>query len=113
MNSKQKNKIDTRMEQLAELFRCENDANRAELRASLIQLEILEMVSKIMEEKDISRSDLSEKLGKSKSFVSQLFSGDKALNLKMIAQFQDIFGIKFTPGFIDSEEHKKRQKQSC
>jgi len=58
-----------------------------------------------MEAKNISRTELAVKLKKSKSFVSQLFSGDKALNLKMIAQFQEIFDAKFIPSFKDYSEY--------
>jgi len=63
-----------------------------------------------MEEKNISRTELAAKLKKSKSFVSQLFSGDKALNLKMIAQFQEIFNAKFIPSFKDYSEFSSSKK---
>jgi len=105
MNAKEKNKIESMLNELEEALKFENQEDRIELKASFIQIDILKEVKKIMEEKNISRTELAGKLKKSKSFVSQLFSGDKALNLKMIAQFQEIFDAKFIPQFKDYSEY--------
>ncbi len=45
-----------------------------------------EMICKSMEEKDISRSDLAGRLGKSKAYVSQVLSGSRNLTLRTLAQ---------------------------
>ena len=107
MSVKRKDKIDLMIDELEELFTFKDDTERIEIKASFIQLDILDEIKKLMEEKNISRTELAEKLKKSKSFVSQLFSGDKALNLKMIAQFQEIFNVKFIPSFKDYSEYLK------
>lgn len=100
MNMSSKNdKIEAQLKKLEELLKFENEEDRIDVKASFIQLDILDVVKSLMKEKNISRTELAEKLKKSKSFVSQLFSGDKALNLKMIAQFQEIFDAKFVPSF--------------
>lgn len=98
MNSKN-DKIESQLKKIEELLRFDNEEDRIDVKASFIQLDILDVVKSLMKEKNISRTELAEKLNKSKSFVSQLFSGDKALNLKMIAQFQEIFDAKFVPSF--------------
>lgn len=105
-----KNKIESMISELEDLFKFEDEVERIELKASFIQIDILKEVKKIMEEKNISRTELAQKLKKSKSFVSQLFSGDKALNLKMIAQFQEIFDAKFVSSFMDYSEFGKSKK---
>lgn len=105
MNAKEKYKINLMINELENALKFENEEDRIDVKASFIQLEILEEIKKIMEDKNISRTELAEKLKKSKSFVSQLFSGDKALNLKMIAQFQEIFHTKFIPTFKDYSEY--------
>ncbi len=112
MNAKEKKKIDLMIKELEEALKFENDEDRIEVKASFIQLDILDEVKKLMEEKNISRTELAKKLKKSKSFVSQLFSGDKALNLKMIAQFQEIFNAKFIPAFKDYSEYTQVKKYS-
>lgn len=107
MTAKKNNKIDLMIKELGEALKFENEEERIELKASFIQLEILEEIDKLMKGKNITRTELAGKLKKSKSFVSQLFSGDKALNLKMIAQFQEIFNAKFIPSFKDYSEYLK------
>lgn len=105
MNVKEKNKINLMINELEKALKFENEDDRIDVKASFIQLDILDVVKSLMKEKDISRTELATKLKKSKSFVSQLFSGDKALNLKMIAQFQEIFDAKFIPAFKDYSEY--------
>lgn len=92
-------KVKNRIKELEELLKFDDQEERLELKASIIQLDLLEEVKELMKEKKMSRKALAEKLKKSPSFVSQLFSGDKLLNLKMIAQLQEIFDAKFIPGF--------------
>jgi len=105
MTAKRNNKIDLMLKELEEALKFENEDERIELKASFIQIDILKEINTLMEEKNISRTELAKKLKKSKSFVSQLFSGDKALNLKMIAQFQEIFNAKFISQFKDYSEY--------
>ncbi len=110
MNVKGKDKIDLMIEELETLFSFEDEKERIEIKASFIQLDILDEVKKIMKEKNINRTELAKKLNKSASFISQLFSGDKQLNLKMIAQFQEIFDAKFIPTFKDYSEYRNSKK---
>ena len=112
MNAKEKKKIDLMIKELEEALSFENEEDRIEVKASFIQIDILKEVKILMEEKNISKTELARKLKKSKSFVSQLFSGDKALNLKMIAQFQEIFNAKFIPSFKDYSEYLKAKSLS-
>ncbi len=107
MNAKKDN-IDTMLDSLKELFIIDNEEEKIELKASIIQLDILHEVSELMKKsKDVSnRTELAKRLGKSKGFISQLFSGDKALNLKMIAQLQEIFDVKFLPSFKDNNYYR-------
>ena len=110
MTAKEKNKIDLMIKELDKALKFENEEDRIEVKASFIQMDILDEVRKLMEERKISRTELAKRLNKSKSFVSQLFSGDKALNLKMIAQFQEIFNVKFIPTFNDYAEYSSTVK---
>jgi transcriptional regulator with XRE-family HTH domain len=110
MNAKEKKKINSMIKELGEALKFENEEDRIEVKASFIQIDILKEVKILMKEQNISRTELALKLKKSKSFVSQLFSGDKALNLKMIAQFQEIFNAKFIPSFKNYSEYNKFSK---
>lgn len=53
----------------------------------------MEQVSSLLDAIHMSRKEFAEQIGKSKSFISQLFSMDKMLNLKMPAKIQDIFEL--------------------
>ena len=94
-------KIDLLVSELEDVLKFENYEDRIEVKASFIQLDILNEVTELMKNsKSVSsKTELAKRLGKSKGFVSQLFSGDKALNLKMIAQLQEIFDVRFIPSF--------------
>ncbi|NLE29843.1 MAG: helix-turn-helix transcriptional regulator [Phycisphaerae bacterium] len=51
-------------------------------------LECTELICKLMEEKQLSRSQLAQKLGKSKGHITQLLDGRRNMELRTIA---DIF----------------------
>lgn len=65
--------------------------DRIELRTSVIQAKIIEEIEKLMEENNYNHSQLANDMGKSKSFISQLFHGNKSLNLEHLAKIEDIF----------------------
>ena len=95
------------------LFAFENDKERINFMADRIQLDILASVADIMKQKGITRSDIAKKLTVSKSFVSQLFSCDKRLNLKTLARLEQILGTEFHGAFHagDSELDLMKQKK--
>lgn len=110
MNSNIEN--DTLLQQLQKALKSQSVEEKLELRAIEIQLDIMAQVSTLLEERKMSRKEFADKMGKSKSFISQLFSADKMLNLKMIAQIQDIFQVKFESSFTAFADLKKKQNFS-
>lgn len=86
--------MDSNMNEYAKLFKFSNDKERVEFLTDRIQLDILAQITNIMRKQGISRSDLAVKLKVSKSYVSQLFSCDKRLNLKTLAQLEHILDAK-------------------
>ncbi|MFN0204311.1 MAG: helix-turn-helix domain-containing protein [Bacteroidia bacterium] len=62
--------------------------------AEKMQLDFLAEVGKILEEKKWSKKDFAEKLGVSKSFISQIFSADKLMSMKLLAQIKQLLQIK-------------------
>ncbi|MCF6270995.1 MAG: helix-turn-helix domain-containing protein [Melioribacteraceae bacterium] len=105
MSAKKLDKIDLMINELGEALKFKNEDDRIDVKASFIQLEILDEVKEIMKAKNLSRKDLAKKMGRTPSFVSQLFSGDKSLNLKMIAKLQEIFDAKFVASFKNYSEY--------
>ncbi len=96
------------LENVNDLLIFDTEDERIEFKAIAIQLDILAEVNNLMKQNSITRKELADKLGKSKSFVSQLFSGDKMLNLKMLAKLQEILGAKFQSSFREYSSFNKR-----
>jgi len=63
--------------------------------ARLLSFSILNEIENIMIEKSISKKQLAEKVGTSASYITQLFRGDRLINLIILAKIQKAFGIKF------------------
>lgn len=84
----------------AELFECEK-----------IQLDIIAQLQDYMTLNNISKSDIAKSLNTSKSFITQLFSGDKLLNLKTLAKLQRRFNIKFITSLVDVKTKRNFSKE--
>lgn len=71
-----------------------------------------------MKQEGLSKKNLAEKLDTSKSYITQLFSGDKLLNIKTLAKIEQNLNINFAikaepkrPMFktVDCEIFKRRR----
>ena len=82
------NAFDQLFGQLSEQDILENDAN-------LIMFRFLTIVETKLEELGWSRKQLAEKVGTSASYITQLFRGDKLVNMTILAKFQKALGIEF------------------
>lgn len=92
-----------------------NSKEKTETIASMIQLNIMHEVYSLMQTREMNKAQLAEKLGVSKSYITQLFSADKSINLKLIAQIQDIFEVKFNASFQDKRitTHQEVKTHPC
>ena len=77
------------------LFAFESDKERLNFKVDRIQLDLLASAADIMKEKGITQSDIADTLKVSKSYVSQLFSCDKRLNLKTLARLEQVLDAEF------------------
>jgi transcriptional regulator with XRE-family HTH domain len=55
----------------------------------------LDIVERKMEELGWTRKQLAAQLGTSASYITQLFRGDKLVNMTMLAKIQKVLGIRF------------------
>jgi ribosome-binding protein aMBF1 (putative translation factor) len=81
---------------LQEVLRFQNNDEKLDFEAEMIHLEVMNHIRLLMEKQGMNKKMLAEKLQTSKGYVSQLFSGDKIINLKLLAKLQHIFNIQFT-----------------
>jgi ribosome-binding protein aMBF1 (putative translation factor) len=55
----------------------------------------LSLIEQEMDKSGMSKKELAELLNTSPSYVTQLFRGQKTINLLTLAKFQHIFGMEF------------------
>lgn len=88
-----------------------DDMNDPEFRKLLAQeeliLEVTETICDILENENISRKGLAERLGKSKGFISQLLKGGRNLTLRTVADILHVLGYK-----VSLMSQKLRQKSN-
>jgi len=101
MNMKLKNKINPEFE---DLFSFASKEEEIEHDAKMLMFNFLDKVQKIADEKKLSRKELAEKVGTSASYITQLFRGDKLVNMTIIAKFQKELGFKFNISIQSEQE---------
>jgi len=72
-----------------ERFEGSSSKSRRLLRQEELILEVTELLSSALEARQMTKSDLAEKLGRSKGFVTQVLSGNRNLTLRTIADIAD------------------------
>ena len=81
------------------------DKNRDKIDESLVSLRIMKEVDKFLDYKKLSNKDLSIQLGFSESYISQLMSGVKSINVSFINKFEKCFATKFDfKIYLENEE---------
>jgi transcriptional regulator with XRE-family HTH domain len=100
MNSKRINKKEEILKQFERFLTFQDDTEKLEFEASKIHLDFIDELLNMMEEQKMTKSELADKLGTSKSYITQLFSGDKLINLLLLAKIQRVFktGFNILPG---------------
>ncbi len=63
--------------------------------AKLLSFKYLSEIEEILETEEISKKLLAKKIGTSASYITQLFRGDRLLNLSTLAKIQKALNIKF------------------
>ncbi len=91
------------MKELESLLNFENENEKLELEAELLHLKFVGVIEELMEQENISKAELAEKLSTSKSYITQLFSGDKLFNMKTLVKLQRALDFNFK---IDTDRKK-------
>ena len=81
-----------------------------EHRSKMIMFNFLDIIEKEMVKNQMSKKELAEKLNTSASFVTQLFTGTKTINLLTIAKLEQIFNIKFNISKTQTEKTKRKSR---
>ncbi len=98
------------LKSLESLLVFNNEEEKLELEAELLHLKFVRVVEKLMENEGVTKADLASELSKSKSYITQLFSGSKLFNIKTLVKLQHALNFNFkitaenrSPNFIPLE----------
>ena len=75
--------------------------------ARLLMFRFLDIIDRKREGMGWTRKQLAEQLGTSASYITQLYRGDKLVNMTFLAKTQNVLGIRF-----DVSEVKSYQEQT-
>lgn len=76
-----------------------------EIEAMMLHFRVMQLVEQSMERKGWNKKQLAEKLRKSQSYITQLFTGSKMVNMPMMARLQYALDISFK---FETESKDKR-----
>ncbi len=83
--------------ELEGLLAFNDDADKLRFEANMLHFDTMDLIAELMKAKNnMSPASLAKELTTSKSYVSQLFSGNKKLNFETLAKLQRIFKTRFT-----------------
>lgn len=78
-----------------QLFEDRSIDDKYRRKALLIMARFLSEIEHIRRERRLKKKEIAKMLDVSPSYLSQLYSGDKLLNLETLAKFQEILDIRF------------------
>jgi len=108
MSSKTKNSLD----KLNKMLEFKSEREKTRLEEELLHLKFITSIEEIMDQKEVNRTELAILLNSSKSYVSQLFSGYKMINIRTLSKIQKAFNVTFRIQVIDNRKFEF-QKVSC
>lgn len=98
-----KNKI---KDSFADIFSFENKKEKIEHHEHMIMFRFLSELQKLMEACGLNKKELAKKIGTSASYITQLFRGDKVINLYTLARIEVEFDRYFNIKLIDEAKEK-------
>jgi transcriptional regulator with XRE-family HTH domain len=99
-------KIESSEDEFGSLFEFDNQEDKISHKAHMISFRFLSEIEKTIDS-NISRKALSKLIGTSPSYITQLFRGDKLVNLMTLAKLEDVFESEFDIVFRKNSEKKQ------
>jgi transcriptional regulator with XRE-family HTH domain len=100
MNSNNNRSLD----KLSRMLEFKSEREKEKLEEELLNLKFITAIEEIMEQKDVSKTNIADILKSSRSYVSQLFSGNKMINIKTLTKIQKGLNISFKIYAIDNKK---------
>ncbi|OWY23066.1 XRE family transcriptional regulator [Sphingobacteriales bacterium UPWRP_1] len=85
----------------------ENEAEKQQFKAEKLHLRFMGVLEQLMQEKGMNRKQLADELQTSKSYITQLFTADRLLNITLLARLEQVFGVQFQLQVVAINENKE------
>ena len=66
-----------------------------EHRTQMISYRILSEIEKVLERRGLTKKELAQKIGTSASYITQLYRGNKLVNMHFMGKCEEALGISF------------------
>lgn len=87
--------INADIKKFAQSLSNDDDNFDIEYETRMLTYRFLNIIDEIMEDENISKKELAEKIGTSASYITQLFRGSKILNMPTLAKFQNALNFQY------------------
>lgn len=81
---------------MGDILSFNSEEDKYEAYEEYLRIRILNEIQRMMKRRNYTKAKLAIDLAISPSFVTQLFSGNKSINLKMMARIEKILDFRFT-----------------
>lgn len=86
------------------LFSFANEFEELEHEEKLLSIKFLSEFEKIINDKDIKRKDIALALKTSPSYITQLFKGDRLVNIPILIKIQEKYNFTFEINAINNKQ---------
>ncbi|MFZ4414881.1 MAG: helix-turn-helix domain-containing protein [Bacteroidales bacterium] len=91
-----------------QIFNSFTEKEQNENDAKLIMFRFLSIIEEKCEVLGLNRKQLAEKVGTSPSYITQLYRGDKLINMLTLAKFQKVLDLEFE--IIEKKSYEEKVK---
>ena len=96
------------------IYSFDNQEDEIRHRAKMLMFCFLQEIEKVAEKKKLKKKDLAKIIGTSPSYITQLFRGDKLINLETLAKLEEGLGIKYEVKVkYDAYDNSETSKDDC
>ncbi|OWY22019.1 XRE family transcriptional regulator [Sphingobacteriales bacterium UPWRP_1] len=82
-------------EYMQNLFTFNSAEEKQQFEAEMLHLRCMGVIGQLMQERNMTKKQLADALQTSKSYITQLFTADRLLNITLLARLERVFGVRF------------------
>lgn len=87
------------------LFEFRSKQEEYEHEAKILMFKFLSEIEKLIDTKKLLKKELASAIGTSASYITQLYNGDKLINLLTLAKLQDVYDIEFEVKAVSNKSY--------